>query len=326
MKNVLFITEQGARIGRSGHSLEVYKNGERIFLFPLEQLSQLIIMGRVEISTATMALLMARGVDTVFLTLDGRYKGRLCGKTSKNIVIRELQFQKRLDARFALAVSKEIVRAKLKNTSHFLRVSHHALWEELRPRIRNALKSIQACDQMEQLRGIEGSFAHFYFQHFPRLLRHPMNFKGRKKHPPPDPINILLSLGYTLLFNTLYGLVEAAGLDPYAGFYHQSSYGHPALVSDLVEPFRAPVIDRMVVALVNNEVVTRQDFQKEGEQWRIGEEALKTVVQKYQQRLSATRKIGDRQVRVLTLLQNTVWKFQKYLKGEVQSFQPFLFR
>jgi len=326
MANVLFITEQGAHIRRTGHSLEIYKDQERIFLFPLEQLSQLVIMGRVEMSTATMGLLMAKGIDTVFLTQDGRFKGRLCGATSKNIHIRERQFHCRQDPAMVLSVSKQIVRAKLKNTSHFLRSARHTLWEALRPRLQNALRSIEACEHLDQLRGIEGSFARLYFESFARLLKHRMGFQRRQKHPPPDPVNILLSLGYTFLFNTLYGLVEAAGLDPFAGFYHQTSYGHPALVSDLTEPFRATVIDRMVVALINNRIITEEDFIKNEDGWRIQDEALKTFARKYQERLMTVRTVGDRRIKLLNIFQQTVWNFQKFIKGEVNRFQPYLFR
>ena len=326
MTNILFITEQGARIQRTGHSLEVFKDQERIFLFPLEQLNQLVIMGRVEISTATMGLLMAKGIDTVFLTLDGRFKGRLCGATSKNIHVREHQFRARQNPDLVLAISKQIVRAKFKNTSHFLRTIRHTLWEALRPRFQNALKSVHACEQMDQLRGVEGSFARLYFHSFARLLKYPMGFQRRQKHPPPDPINILLSLGYTFLFNTLYGLVEAAGLDPYAGFYHQTSYGHPALVSDLTEPFRATVIDRMVVALVNNRIITEDDFEKQADGWRIKDEALKTFARKYQERLLAVKNFGEKRLRLYNIFQKTIWNFQKFLKGEVKHFQPYLFR
>lgn len=326
IKTVLFITEQGSRIGKSGHSLTVYKDRERIFIYPLEQITQLVIMGRVEVTTAMLGLLMGTGIETVFMSRDGRFKGRLIGKQSRNIIIREKQFALRQNPEVVLEVSRQIILAKIKNTSHVLRRLHHSLWEEMRPRIRNALQSVGACQDVESLRGMGGSFAALYFRKFPLLLKQSFGFKKRQKHPPPDPLNILFSLGYTLLFNSIYALVEAAGMDPYAGFYHQTDYGHPALVSDLMEPFRVPVIDRLVVALVNNELITPESFIREKEKWQLTEEALKTYVTKYQQRPFQSFAIGERQSSVWKILQGMVWDFQKYLKGERKHFSPYLFR
>ncbi len=311
---------------KQGFTLVVTRNEERIFMFPLEQLSQLVIMGRVELSTSLIGTLMVRGIDTVFLYQDGRFKGRLSGPTSKNIGVRERQYSRRMLASFCLQVSKRLVYAKIKNTAHLLRKLNHALWLELEPRIATALENVDHCTDVDTLRGIEGSFAAMYFSHFPRLLKDAMGFQGRKKHPPPDPINILLSLGYTFLFNTLFGLVEAAGLDPYAGFFHQSRHGHPALVSDLLEPFRAPIVDQMVIALVNNGVITSEDFSRGEERWEIHENALREFAQKYLQRLQTTVRVNNMQYTTLGILQQVVWQFQKYVKGERHEFNPFLFR
>ena len=324
--NILFITEQGVKLTRQGYSLVAIKDGERILIYPLEQLQQLVVMGRIEISTALISALLVRGVDTVFLYQDGRFKGRLQGPTSKNIEIREAQFRQRQDPERCLHVSKQLIYAKIKNTVHMLRQTRRGVWEEIRERVMTALRSVEYCRDLHTLRGIEGSFASLYFKYFPRLLNDAMDFKGRQKHPPPDPINILLSLGYTFLFNTLYGLVEAAGLDPYAGFFHQSRHGHPALVSDLVEPFRAPIVDQMVIALINNQIIKRDHFYQEENRWHIHTEALREFAVKYQKRLFATRKVKTVQLSTLGILQRTVWQFQKYVKGEQNDFQPFLFR
>jgi CRISPR-associated protein Cas1 len=83
---------------------------------------------------------------------------------------------------------------------------------------------------------------------------------GRQKHPPPDPINALLSLTYTLVMHELLGLLEAAGLDPYLGFLHQLEHGRPSLALDLLEAFRHPVADRFVLALLNQAILAEKDF------------------------------------------------------------------
>ncbi len=323
---VLFITEQGSRITRSGYSLVLKKEGQRIFLYPLEQISQLVVLGRVEVTTGMMGYLMGRGIDTVFLTADGRFKGRISGATSKNIPVREGQFALRRQPEKVLDFSRRIVLAKIRNTGFALRKTSHSVWEELQPRLKNALKSVERATGLEMLRGLEGSFANLYFSVFPRLLRHAYGFTRRVKHPPTDPVNILLSFGYTLLFNTLYALVEAAGMDPYAGFFHQTRYGHPALVSDLMEPFRANVVDRLIIGLINNHTIREDDFTREGERLILSETAIKRFVKAYRTRLFTPRKSGERKMNLWQMLQKETWNVQKYFKGEQDEYQPYLFR
>lgn len=323
---VLFITEQGAKIVKEGRVLMVYKDQQRIFMYPMENLTQLIIMGRVELSTAMLGALMGMGIDTVFLSRDGRFKGKLIGERSKNIFIRERQFERRGDPEVCLNFSRKIIESKIRNARFCLRQSNSAVYEAIKPRLDNALKTLQRTGTLHSLRGVEGAFAALYFEFFPRLLKNPLGFKKRIKHPPPDPVNILLSLGYTLLFSNIYALVEAAGLDPYAGFYHQSSYGHPALVSDLMEPYRAAIVDRLVIRLLNQGKVDQNSFVKEKDRLRLNKETLGEFVSEYQRRLFTRFAADGQQKNLWGILQQDVWNFQKYLEGKIERYQPHIFR
>lgn len=323
---ILCITEQGTRIVKSGYSLVVKRENQKILIYPLEQISQLVVLGRIEVSNSLLSYFMQRGIETVFLSQDGRFKGRIIGATSKNIAIRQAQFAIRRQPENTLVFSRRLIGAKIRNTAYALRKISHGVWEELRPRIRNALKSVEQAPTLDILRGLEGSFAALYFSVFPRLLKNKMGFKKRIKHPPTDPVNILLSFGYTLLFNTLYGQVEAAGLDPYAGFFHQTRYGHPALVSDMMEPFRANMVDRLVVRLINNQVIKESDFHKEKNHLKLSGEAVRGYVKAYRHFLFTPWKSGDRKINRWQLMQQDVWQLQKYIQGEKDDYRPFLFR
>jgi CRISPR-associated protein Cas1 len=323
---ILTVTEQGSRIGRSGNMLHISKGDRKLLMYPLEAIEQMVIMGRVEISTAMLGLLMQRGIDTIFLTADGRYKGKIVGTAGKNIFLREAQYLRRREAAFVLQFGKSLVAAKLRNSRNMVRRQHRAVYQALQDRWKNALSGIRAAADIHVLRGFEGSFAALYFQHFPQLLNNDYGFRKRIKHPPPDPVNILLSFGYTLLFNTIYGLVEIAGLDAFAGFYHQSSYGHPALVSDLMEPYRAPLVDALVVRLINSEAITPAHFEKIDDKLRLQPEAVKAVVSAYNQRLQSRYSYNDRNETVYSILQKDVQKFGAYLQGESEAYEPFIFR
>ena len=85
-------------------------------------------------------------------------------------------------------------------------------------------------------------------------------FYKRKRRPATDPVNSLLSFGYTLLFNEISSFLDGVGFDPYIGFFHCLDYGRPSLAADLIEEFRAPIIDRLVLKLVNNNIFALEDF------------------------------------------------------------------
>lgn len=238
--SVLVITEQGSRATKKDGRLIVYKQGKPVFVRPLVGLSTLVLMGRVELSAALAARLLRRGVDTAFLSLNGNYKGRLAPACSKNAAIRRRQYQCLDDPAFKQAFATAVVRAKTLNYGRMVRKQARVAYSLFKDRLFNMRRSLRAANTIETLRGLEGSFSAVYFQNLPAMVIEDFGFKKRIKHPPPDPMNILLSLAYTMLFNSLYGFVEAAGLDPYCGFFHEMKYGHPALVSDLMEEFRAP--------------------------------------------------------------------------------------
>ncbi|RMF59903.1 MAG: CRISPR-associated endonuclease Cas1 [Calditrichaeota bacterium] len=323
---ILFITEQGSKLVKQGHVLMVYKNGEKLFMYPLETVSQLVLMGRIEVSTALLSLLMREGIDTLLMTRYGQYKGRISGPTSKNIFVREQQFLKRTDPQTCLYISKQLILAKIINTRNMLRRHHPPVYEDYKTRINNALKTIPGVSTLSALRGLEGSFGALYFGCFSRLLNGNFTFNGRKKHPPPDPVNAMLSFGYTLLFNIIYALVESSGLDPYAGFYHQSSYGHPALVSDLMEPYRAPVVDRLVIQLINKQEIVPEDFQKEEKGYRFQEEGLKKFVTAFQKKLFSRYMMREKKETLWGILQRDVWNFMQFLQGDRDEVTPYIFQ
>ncbi|GAB4342973.1 MAG: CRISPR-associated endonuclease Cas1 [Calditrichia bacterium] len=323
--STLFITEQGSRVVCRQRTLLVQREGETVFIYPLDSLETLVLMGRVELSTSAIGKLLHRGVSTVFLQRDGRFKGRLCGGLGKNILIREKQFAARQNTQTCLHISRALVSAKIKNARAFIRRTAPGLVAVLDQRLQNAEISLEKAGSLEVIRGIEGGFANLYFGRFAALLKNPLGFKKRQKNPPPDPVNILLSLGYTLLFNQMWGFVETAGLDPYAGFLHQSAYGHPALVSDLIEPFRHPLVDRLVVSCLNNEIITEKDFEKDENGFRFLPEGLRRFVGKYEELVFNKQKEGSRKVTAVLKMRETVWKLCHYLEGKSDAFTaPFV--
>ena len=119
-----------------------------------------------------------------------------------------------------------------------------------------------------------------------------MGFGHRIKHPPTDPVNSLLSFGYALAFYNLYALIRARGLHPYVGHLHAMRDWHPALASDLLEEFRAPVVDSLVLYLVNSKIIIESDFYRASEGEHRGgcylrDAARKTFLKHFEQKMAS---------------------------------------
>lgn len=114
--------------------------------------------------------------------------------------------------------------------------------------------------QIKQLFGVEGSAAKSYFDAFAKMVLGTLGFPGRRKHPSTDPVNALLSFGYTIIFNEISSLLDGLGFDPYLSYFHSIDYGRASLASDLMEEFRAPITDRFTLHLINNRIIGEEDF------------------------------------------------------------------
>jgi CRISP-associated protein Cas1 len=128
-----------------------------------------------------------------------------------------------------------------------------------------------------------------WFQAFDGLLPGDWTLPGRRKRPPTDPVNALLSFGYTLLQNRALAACQAWGLDPAVGFFHEYRPGRPSLACDLMEPFRVPAVDRLILRMLALNRYQASDFIQDGDfSVRLTEEALKRWIADLEQHLHAT--------------------------------------
>jgi len=266
----LYVTEQGAVLRKAGDRFLVEKGDEVLLDLPYHKLEAVLLFGNVQVTTQALAELLEKGVNLSLFSRQGSYRGSLAPPRGKNVKLRIAQFEKYHDAASALAVARSLVNAKITNGLAVLaRYSHRnevsEAFQGRKRELENALETCPKAETIASLDGIEGSAARAYFSALMQFNLSEMSWPGRKKHPATDPLNALLSLTYTLVMHELTGLLEGAGLDPYLGFLHQVDYGRPSLALDLMEPFRHPIADRLVLTLVNRGMITAEDFRPAGD-------------------------------------------------------------
>lgn len=274
----LYLTEQGSLLRCEQERLVVERGGRSVFGVPLLQVERVLVFGNVQLTTPAIGLLLHAGVEVSFLSARGRFKGRLVLAACKNIALRRAQYEKAGDSQFAVELARVIVAGKIRNGRAVLgrygrnhptsksgkgqppsakQVPLHTIRRDLWHLAQAALRQ----GKLPSLLGVAGQAAAVYFRGFAAMLRQPETaFMGRTRHPPRDPVNALLSLGYTLAGNELHSVATALGLDPWLGFLHGISERRPGLPMDLLEEFRAPLVDRFTVALLNRQVLDAADF------------------------------------------------------------------
>lgn len=261
---VLYIKEQGACVQKLGERILITKNHQTLLDIPVIQLENLAIIGNVQVTTQALRMLMEHGVDVSYLTCSGRYLGHTAAEASKNIFLRFEQYRFYLDTDRRLQMARVITDNKIQNQisviRHYRWTNKDYAWQRDVEEIETYRKQLSEKATANEILGIEGMCSHVYFRAFSHMLCGDFEFKGRNRRPPKDPVNVIISLAYTLLTKELCNSLDAESFEPYLGFLHGIRYGRKSLALDLIEEFRQPAVDRLVIILFNKRMLGKLDF------------------------------------------------------------------
>jgi len=263
----LYLDTQGAYLRKDGGEY-VVQHHDIEQRFPSAQVECVILLGNVQLSTQVMANLLETNVPVCFLSSHGRYRGRLSPATHANVRLRMSQYACVRETSLAMPLARWFVISKIRNSKEWLcRRLHDAGHDAsgLRKTLKHWMNAAGKTRNIERLRGFEGMAARDYFHAFEQLFAgSPFQWQGRNRQPPRDPINGVLSMGYTLLLNESMAAIESIGLDVHAGLLHggleHSDYGKPSLALDLMEEFRY-LVDRLMARLLLSGAYTADDFE-----------------------------------------------------------------
>ncbi len=357
----LYVTEPYSVVKKDGETLVVSTPAQkaagdrperpaRQVSIPMIKVDEVVILGDSTLTAPALAALLEQRVAVTFLDPYGDFRGRMTPAYSRNSLLRLAQFRIHDEPQRSLELAKAFVAGKLANQRTLLLRANRKLQDET---IRVAADAIhrlidqaaalqsdgappadpgkpQAGTAWGTLQGLEGAGSAHYFGAYGRMLRGgpEMDFSERSRRPPRDPVNALLSFGYTLLLGQCAAAAQLVGLDPYVGFLHSAQYSKPALALDLMEEFRTPVVDSVVLTLVNNRVLEAKDFDAELGSFRLKDGPRRTFLVKFEERLNTEiehpvfgykatyRRCIELQARLLA----------KTLAGEVAAYPAFRIR
>lgn len=338
--NTLYVTTPESYLHLDNDTLRIEVEHETRLRVPLHYIGAVVCFGQVKLSTPLMHHLADAGVALVLLDSHGRFKARLEGAVSGNVLLRQAQHKQVGDERFAAEMARNCIAGKIRNCRQvLLRGAREAKNEDDAAAVSRAaadlaaaLRSLPTAQALDTLRGIEGEAARQYFGALNRLVRpsarNDFQMDGRSRRPPRDRMNALLSFLYSLLMNDCRSAVEAAGLDPQIGFLHAVRPGRAAMALDLMEEFRA-FADRLALSLINREQLRREDFvNREGGAVMLEGDARKTILVAYQERKqeSLTHPLLSEPVPFGLLPHIQARLIARAVRGDSDGYIPFLVR
>lgn len=338
--NTLYVMTQGAYLHLERETLKLDVEKQTKLRVPMHHIGAVVLFGNVMVSPFALHRCAEDGRSVVLLTEYGRFKARLEGPQSGNVLLRRAQHQLLDDHTKCLSLVRMMLAGKLQNCrTLLLRGARESKNEEQSKKLRdaaqvqaNSLRSLPRVDSLDALRGVEGNAARVYFAALNQILRvHHDAFamNERTRRPPRDPMNALLSFLYAMLTNECASALESVGLDPQVGYLHVLRPGRPALALDFMESFRPMLADRMALSLINRQQVKPDDFNtRPGGAVEISESARKTILTAWQGRKQDEVQHETVQERtpiaLLPMVQARL--LARYIRGENEDYIPFLTR
>jgi CRISPR-associated protein Cas1 len=254
----LYVQQQGATVRKRDQQVVISKDGKTLETIPLNKIDQVVLMGRgVQMSTALLVDLLARDIPVMLTNQRGsRHYATLTAGPSRFGPLRIQQIARVADSAWSLELARAQIAAKLANQRRLLSTTGWPAANAAMSQIDGAMAGLAQATTIDAVRGYEGAAAAGYFGAWRTIFQRGWNFQGRAFYPPPDPLNAMLSFGYTLLLHDVLTAVQFTGLDPYLGTFHVIETGRPSLALDLMEEFRPLIVDRLVLDLVGAGTVT----------------------------------------------------------------------
>lgn len=324
----IYALEQGAILNKNAERIEVTLHEETLASLPLDEVESVTLFGGVQVTTQALLALLDKGIDVSFLTEKGQFRGMAVSAYSKNIDQRYHLYRLTENSEYILRFAKDVTIAKIKNGMTLLSKYHESGRSSYvfnaEDEFEALLDKVADTNSVESLLGLEGAAAHLYYTNYGSCFVDGL-FSKREYFPSPDPVNALLSLGYSLIAREIQALLYAHGFDPYVGLYHKQSYGRASLSLDLMEEYRHIVIDRLVLKLFNKHSFDHDDFEKHDDGGiYLKKETMKSFIAFYEDHMrEKVHAQGVDKFSYRDIMRKQIEKFKRSIKEE-KPYVPFV--
>lgn len=303
---------------------------------PAAQVDAIVLFGKNTFSTSLLGFCGRNGITVTFLDQFGRFEGTLCGPVSGNVLLRKRQYERLDSPDFARVFVCDLLLSKIQNSKLVL-MRHARSGKGGGAALSSAAETLSSlaaklaeCADVDSMRGVEGAAATVYFAAFDEMLASPEGFRfaRRSKRPPENEVNAVLSFLYTQLAHDVRAALETVGLDSAAGFLHTLRPGRASLALDLMEELRAPLCDRLTLALFNRGQLTRADFEYDVPAVYLNEKGRRTVLSQWRARKKdeITHPFLQEKIPVGMIPYTQAMLLARVLRGDLDRYPPFVWR
>jgi CRISPR-associated protein Cas1 len=337
--NTLYVQTQGAYLRLDHETLKLDVERKTAFQVPLQHIGGMVLFGNVMVSPFLLHRFAEDGRSVVWMTERGRFKCRLSGPISGNVLLRKAQYNAQTDPALATEVARNVVAGKVRNSRTVVQRAARELenaedrdaLDEASKLLATALRAAGRVRTLDEVRGVEGHAGRVYFDNFERMIRigdtrDSFAFSGRNRRPPRDRVNALLSFVYALVRGDCVSACEGVGLDPQFGYLHALRSGRPSLALDLMEELRPILADRLVLTLVNRGQLGARDFEERpGGSVNLTDAGRKTVLTEYQTRkkTEVSHPVLGGSVPLGLVPHVQARLLARHLRGDAEAYLPF---
>lgn len=339
LQNILYLTIDDAYLSKDGENVVIIKDSKVLKRFPIHILDGIMCFNYTGVSTALMKFAMENNLLISFFTPEGRFCGRVIGKTNGNVLLRRRQYQL-ADSDDSLEFVQNIIYAKIFNSRKVLKRAIRDHKEKIDSEkllstidfIDLALKNVWEVDNKDSLRAIEGNVAGRYFACFDEMIvsqRDEFYFIDRNRRPPEDNTNALLSFMYSLLTYEMQSALEGVGIDSYVGFFHVDRPGRSSMALDMIEELRAYMCDRLALTMINKNIITAKDFdKKETGAVLLNDKGRAKVLENWQKRKQdeITHPFINEKIKIGLIPHVQAMLLNRYIRGDLEAYPPFLMK
>jgi CRISPR-associated protein Cas1 len=286
----LYVMEPGARLGLSAEVLQVRTDAGVIADARLLELASISLFGNVQISTQAMRAVLQREIPVFFLSYGGWLSGYARSVNDHSLDLRIAQHEVVNNRERSLELARAVVLGKVKNQRTMIRRSLGDAAKGILQAMSFLMHRIEKAVSTDELLGFEGAAAQRYFEAFADMLNVGTGFEvtGRNRRPPTDPINALLSFGYSMLAKEALAAAISVGFEPGLGVYHRPRPGRPSLALDLMEEFRPLVVDSTVLSVINSRELRTSHFNRRGKAVVLTDDGRRAFIAAIERRLRSS--------------------------------------
>lgn len=321
----LVVSEHGAFVGLHSQRLRVSVKDQKIVDAPLMHLRSVQITTRsASLSAAALAACCEAGIPVHFIdAVQGNYATILSPHLTTVVETRRKQIMA-VEDMTGVGIAQQIGAGKIRSQAANLRYIARRQPEDCAQMLQQAsidllayadlLTKMEANTIQEvraEIMGIEGYCARIYWNALSSLIPTSYGWTGRTGRHATDPINCLLNYGYGILYGEVQNALVIAGLEPYLGLVHTDRPGKPSLTLDLIEEFRAPIIDRTVIGLANRQYEVHLD--PDG---RLTRETRRSYADHVLSRLNAQGLYHKKRYTLRSIIQLQARRLAAALRGE----------